>query len=95
MNFLDLDFILQAQTKASYQIVSTVVNGMTDKEYNTIPVFTCTEEQLRIVKSHAVCDIAQREYDNYSSGKPYFDLYYVAPTLFRVFNENKEKKINE
>lgn len=89
MKIENLRVLLQEQTKSTYLVISTVINEMNNEEYDGIPIFNLTDEQLLFVKSYAVIDIPLRENVKFSSGKPYYELYYVAPTLFKIRNENK------
>jgi len=91
MKFEGIKFLLMEQTKSAYAIISVFLDEATDEEYNNIPIVKLTDEQEYLVKKYAVIDIPLRETNNFLSGKPYYDLYYVAPTLFRVYNENKKE----
>ncbi len=90
MDYESLKFVMMEQTKSSYYVIKAILDNMTREEYEHIPILALSEEQLSFVKTYAVCDIPLEENDNFLNNKPFFELYYVAPTLFRVLNENKK-----
>lgn len=90
MKYENLKLILIEQTKATYSVISSVVSSMTNEEYDEIPIIILTQEQLEFIRMYAVWDVPFRESDNHLKYKPYYDLYYIAPTLIKVRNENKK-----
>lgn len=78
------------QVKSNYSLIELVVNSMSNEEYDNIPIAVLTPDQLEFVKACAVTDVASREVDKMLNKTAYYDLYYVAPTLFKVRNENKK-----
>ncbi len=78
------------QVKSNYSLIELVVNSMSNEEYDNIPIAVLTPDQLEFIKAYAVTDVASREVDKMLNKTAYYDLYYVAPTLFKVRNENKK-----
>ena len=78
------------QVKSNYSLIELVVNSMSNEEYDNIPIAVLTPDQLEFIKAYAVTDVASREVDKMLNKTAYYDLYYVAPTLFKVRTENKK-----
>lgn len=78
------------QVKSNYSLIELFVNSMSNEEYDNIPIAVLTPDQLEFIKAYAVTDVASREVDKMLNKTAYYDLYYVAPTLFKVRNENKK-----
>lgn len=90
MKYEDLKYLLMEQVKSNYYLIELVVNSMSNEEYDNIPIAVLTPDQLEFIKAYAVTDVASREVDKMLNKTAYYDLYYVAPTLFKVRNENKK-----
>lgn len=90
MKYEDLKYLLMEQVKSNYSLIELVVNSMSNEEYDNIPIAVLTPDQLEFIKAYAVTDVASREVDKMLNKTAYYDLYYVAPTLFKVRNENKK-----
>ena len=90
MKYEDLKYLLMEQVKSNYSLIELFVNSMSNEEYDNIPIAVLTPDQLEFIKAYAVTDVASREVDKMLNKTAYYDLYYVAPTLFKVRNENKK-----
>jgi hypothetical protein len=88
IKYEDLKHLMWEQCKAHYMVVTFILSSMSKDEYDKIPILELTKDQIDLINNYAMRDIDSYQSEAYLAGKPYYDLYYVSPTLFKVYNEN-------